>query len=158
MVNFTIWIPDCSHSPVLLNLFLSSNASVRSTVAFPPVRNSDHVVLVSIDFSSYSQHDTLFHHIAYEYSRTDWDGCCDHLRDVPWGISLNLVLLLLLVNFLSEFRLKLMYVSLIKSIRSSLNHLPALQINIIPLPVTMNRKIKKPPVKLHFQQSHQNSK
>ena len=30
---------------------------------------------------------------------------------------------------------------------------PALVINIIPLPVTMNRKIKKPPVKLNFQQS-----
>ena len=25
-----------------------------------------------------------FHHIAYDYSRTDWDGVCDHLRDVPW--------------------------------------------------------------------------
>ena len=29
----------------------------------------------------------------------------------------------------------------------------ALQINVIPLPVTMNRKIKKPPVKLNFWQS-----
>ena len=29
----------------------------------------------------------------------------------------------------------------------------ALQINIIPLPVTMNRKIKKPPLKLNFRQS-----
>ena len=27
---------------------------------------------------------------------------------------------------------------------------PSLQINIIPLLVTMNRKIKKPPVKLNF--------
>ena len=22
--------------------------------------------------------------IAYDYSCTDWDGLCDHLRDVPW--------------------------------------------------------------------------
>ena len=25
-----------------------------------------------------------FHHIAYDYSRADWDGLHDHLRDVPW--------------------------------------------------------------------------
>ena len=23
--------------------------------------------------------------ITYDYSRADWDGLCDHLRDVPWG-------------------------------------------------------------------------
>ena len=22
--------------------------------------------------------------MPYDYSRTDWDGLCDHLRDVPW--------------------------------------------------------------------------
>ena len=38
-------------------------------------------------------------------------------------IYLNLVLLLLLVNFVSGFRLELMYISLIKNIRSSLIHL-----------------------------------
>ena len=27
---------------------------------------------------------TSFHHIAYDYPRADWDGLCDHLRDVPW--------------------------------------------------------------------------
>ena len=25
------------------------------------------------------------HRIAYDYSRADWDGLRDHLRDVPWG-------------------------------------------------------------------------
>ena len=25
-----------------------------------------------------------FHHIAYDYSRADWDGLFDHLRDVTW--------------------------------------------------------------------------
>ena len=30
-----------------------------------------------------SQRDTLFHHIAYDYSCADWDGLCDYLRDVP---------------------------------------------------------------------------
>ena len=37
-----------------------------------------------------------------------------------WRISLNSVLLLLLVNFVSRFRLELMYISLIVSIRSNL--------------------------------------
>ena len=38
----------------------------------------------SIDFLSNSQRDALFHRIAYDYSRADWDGLRDHLRDVPW--------------------------------------------------------------------------
>ena len=86
MVNFPTWIPDCdSHSPALLDLFLSSDASICSTMAFPPLGNSDHVVVsVSIDFPSNSQRDALFHHIAYDYSHADWDSLHDHLRDVPW--------------------------------------------------------------------------
>ena len=46
--------------------------------------NSDHVVSVSIDFPTNSQHDAPFHCISYDYSRADWDGLHDHLRDVPW--------------------------------------------------------------------------
>ena len=71
MVNFPTQIPNCdSHSPALLDFFLSSDASICSTMVFPPLGNSDHVVVsVSIDFPSYSQQDALFH---------------DHLRDVPW--------------------------------------------------------------------------
>ena len=54
-------------------------------MAFPPLGNSDHVVVsVSIDFPSNSQRDAPFHRIAYDNSRTDWDGLCDHLRDVSW--------------------------------------------------------------------------
>ena len=38
-------------SPALLDLFLSSDARICSTMAFPPLGNSDHaVVSVSIDF------------------------------------------------------------------------------------------------------------
>ena len=71
MVKFLTCIPDCdSHIPALLDLILSSDASICSTMAFSPLGNSDHVVVsVSIDFPSYSQQDALFH---------------DHLRDVPW--------------------------------------------------------------------------
>ena len=54
-------------------------------MAFPPLENSDHIVVsVSIDFPSNSQRDAPFHRIAYDYSRADWDGLRDHLRDVPW--------------------------------------------------------------------------
>ena len=56
MVNFPTRIPDCdSHSAALLDLFLSSGASICSTMAFPPLGNSDHVVVsVSIDFPTNS--------------------------------------------------------------------------------------------------------
>ena len=86
MDNFPTRIPHCdSHSPALLDLFLSSDASICSTMAFPPLGNSDHdVVLVSIDFPTNSQQDAPFHRIAYDYSRADWNGLRDHLRDVPW--------------------------------------------------------------------------
>ena len=85
MVNFPTRIPDCdSHSPALLDLFLSSDASFYSIMAFPQSRNSDHFVSVSIDFPSNSQRYAPFHPIAYGYSRADWDGLRDHLRDVPW--------------------------------------------------------------------------
>ena len=86
MVNVPTRIPDCdSHSPALLNLFISSDASICSAMAFPPLENSDHVVVsVSIDFPTNSQRDAPFHHIAYDYSRADWYGLRDHLRDVPW--------------------------------------------------------------------------
>ena len=94
-------IPDCdSHSSALLDLFISSDASICSTKAFPPFRNSDHVVVsVSIDLPSYSQWDVPFQCIAYDYSR--------------------------------EFRLELMYISLIESIRSSLTHLHGLQLLVL---------------------------
>ena len=51
---------------------------------FLTIGNSDHVVVsVSIDFLINLKRDALFHGIAYDYSRADWDGLCDHLKDVP---------------------------------------------------------------------------
>ena len=85
MVNFPTRIPDCdSHNPALLDLFLSSEASICSTMAFSTLGNSNHAfVSISIDFPTSSQRDAPFHRIAYDYSRADWDGLYDHLRDVP---------------------------------------------------------------------------
>ena len=82
MVNFPTCIPDCdSHNSVLLNLFVSSDASICSTMGFPLLGNSDHVFAsVSTDFPSYSKWYVLFHRIAYGYSRVDWDDLHDHLR------------------------------------------------------------------------------
>ena len=86
MVNFPTRITDGDlHSPPSLDSFISSDAIICSTIAFPPLGNSNHVVVsVSIDVPSDSQQDALFHCIAYDYSHADWDGLHDHLRDVPW--------------------------------------------------------------------------
>ena len=44
-----------------------------STVAFLP-----------LTFQQTQKKDTLFHCIAYDYSRANWDGLRDNLRDIPW--------------------------------------------------------------------------
>ena len=65
MVNFD------SNSPVLLDLFLPSDARIF-TVAFCPLGNSDHVVVsVSIDFPSNSKREGLFYRKTYDYSHAD---------------------------------------------------------------------------------------
>ena len=67
-VNFPTWILDCdSHSPALLDLFLSSDASICYTMACRPLGNSDHIfVSVSTDFPTNSQQDAPSHRIAYD--------------------------------------------------------------------------------------------
>ena len=73
MFNFPTRIPDCdSHSPALLGFFLSSDASICSTMAVIPLGNFDHVVVpVYIDFPTHSKQDVLFHRITYDYSCAD---------------------------------------------------------------------------------------
>ena len=106
IVNFPTWIPDCdSHSPAFLDLFLFSDTSILSTMAFPLLENSDHaVVSVFIEFPINSKQDASFHGLA-----------CAIWVMFHGRISLNSVTLLLLVNFVSGFRLELMYISLIIS-------------------------------------------
>ena len=66
MSNFSTWIPDCdSHSPALLDCFLSSGASICSSMAFLPLGFSDHVdVSVFNNFPSDTKHDAPFNRIA----------------------------------------------------------------------------------------------
>ena len=86
MVTFPSQIPDCvSHIPAILDLFISSDASICSAVPLCPLGKPDHVVIsVSIDFPSNLPRGGTFHCIDFDYSHADWDGLCDHLRDIPW--------------------------------------------------------------------------
>ena len=69
-------------SPALLDLFISSNASICSTMASPPLGNSclsfsQQYISVSIDFSSYSRQDAPFHLIIYpmwSFERCSMEG------------------------------------------------------------------------------------
>ena len=85
MVNFPNWIPDCdSHNPAPLDFFLSSDTSICSSMAFPPLGNSDHVAVSdSVDFPINSKQNAPCHRIAYDCSWADWEGLCDHFRDIP---------------------------------------------------------------------------
>ena len=130
MLNFPTQIQNCdSHSSTLLNLFLSSDASICSTLVFPPLENSDHVgVSVSLGFHHF--HNGLIHFIALLMTLLVLIGS---VFVIIWKmfhgrIYLNLTLLLLLVNFVSGFRLEWMYISLIVSIRSSLSHFHGFQL------------------------------
>ena len=97
-------------------------------MAFLPLANSDHVVVsISIDFPINSKQDTLFHCMAYDYSHGDLDGLHDHLRDVPREDIFKLSASVAANEFLSVFRLELMYISLIISIRSNLHHIHGFQ-------------------------------
>ena len=86
MVNFPTWIPSSnSHSPALLDIFISSDISVSSTMVLSPLRKSGHIVAsVSLDFLSNSKRDVLFHLIVYDFFCVHWDSLCDRLRDVSW--------------------------------------------------------------------------
>ena len=57
MVNLPPCVTDCdSHSPALLNLFISSLTRICSTIAFPSLGNANHIfVSVFIDFPTNSK-------------------------------------------------------------------------------------------------------
>ena len=121
------------HSPALLDLFISSDTSICSTMIFPPLGNFDPVVVsVSIDLLSNSQQDALFHRVAYEYSGADWDGLHDHLRDVQWEDVFNVSAFAAASKFWFGCRLELMYIYPIENMRRpSLTHLHGFQLLLL---------------------------
>ena len=121
MVQFPTWIPGCdSHSPALLDLFISSQASICSLYWVILIMLLSHLPLT-------------FHHLQIGMP------CFIELLItilvvfvmLHGRISLSVVLLLLLVNFVSGFRLELMYISLVESTRSSLIHLHGFQLLVL---------------------------
>ena len=114
MVNFPTRIPDCdSLSPALLDLFISSYFLVFVLQWLSLHLESLIIFLSQFPLTFHHTHNRMPHFIEF---RPDWNGLCDRLREVAWKESLNSVLLLLLVNIASGFRLELMYISLIECI------------------------------------------
>ena len=73
------------YSPALLDLFLSSDPSVCTTVALYPLGDSDHIaVSVPIDFPSNSKNP------AFGYSCSDSYNMCNLLRDAPLEDTIKL--------------------------------------------------------------------
>ena len=135
LLTWLIFLLGSSTVIVTVLHFWISFFCICYTMAFPQLGNSDQVVVsVSIDFPSNSQRDAPFHRMAYDYSRADWGGLRDHLRDVPWEDILKLDTSAAAsewVSFVSRFRLELMYVPLIENIRSSLIHLHGFQLLVL---------------------------
>ena len=78
-----LWLIFPLGSVTLLDLFLSFDPRICSTVAFTSSGNSDYVVfLVSIDFPSKWIKGTPFHHADFHYYYADWDGLHDNSRDI----------------------------------------------------------------------------
>ena len=134
-LTFLLGSQDCdSHSPALLDLFLFSDASICSTMAFPPLGNSDHIVVwVSIDFPSNPQQDASFHCIAYDYSCADWDGLHDHFRDVPLEDIFKLgASAAAACRFYEWVQVGIdIYISIIDNIRSSLINLRSFRLLVL---------------------------
>ena len=86
MVEFPTRTPDSvAQRPSLLDLFLTSSPDSCSVKPMPALGNSDHcVVAVTIDFVTQNVKDAPFHRKVHDYTRADWDGFRDHLRDIPW--------------------------------------------------------------------------
>ena len=103
-------------------------------MVFPPLGNSDHVVIsVSIDFPINSKQDTLFHCVVYDYSRADWDGLRDHLRDVPWEDIFKLSASAAASEFCEWVQVGIDVCIPHLSIRSNLTHLHGFQ-QVVQLP------------------------
>ena len=110
-------------------MIITSDAGICSTMAFAPLGNSDHVVVsVSIVFLSNSQWDALFYRITYDYSCADWDGLCDHLRNVPWEDIFQLSASAVGCEFCEWVQVGIDVYIRIVTIRSNLTHVYGFQL------------------------------
>ena len=74
MANVLTWIPGCDpHSPAPMDLFISFDASICSTLAFPPLGNSDHVFVSIFHWLSFGTQNAMSFFIptAYDDARAD---------------------------------------------------------------------------------------
>ena len=129
IINFPTRIHDCdSHKPTLLDLLISSDTSICSTMAFPTLANYDHVLVsVFTDFPINSKRDPPFHCRDDNYSCGDWDGLCNHIRDVPWEDIFKLSASAAASEFCEWVQAGIHVYILIISIRSNLTHLHRFQ-------------------------------
>ena len=134
MANFPTQILDCdSHSPALLNLFLSSDTLVfvLQWLSFD----------WEISIMLLSQFPLIFHHIyngmpCFITLHMTILVLIGMVFVIIWEIIhgkilLNSVLLLLLVKFVSGYRLELMCISLFEIVRSNLTHLHGFQLLVL---------------------------
>ena len=133
MVNFHTRISVCdSHSPALLDLYLSSDARICSTMTFSPLG-----ILMWLSHFPMTFHQTqyiMIHFITKLMTILELIGMVVIIWEMLcWRISLNSMLVLLLVNFASGFRLELMYISFIVNIKSNLTHLHGFQLLVLLL-------------------------
>ena len=71
---------------IIIYIFLTYSFVLILTLAsHPPLGESDHMVVsVDVKFVVKSTNEHPYHRTVYSYSKADWDGLRDHLRDVPW--------------------------------------------------------------------------
>ena len=130
MGNFPTQIPDCdSHSAALLDFFLSSDTSICSIMAFPPLRKFWSCCCLSFHWLSiiFTTRCPVSSHCLWLFlCLLGWSILVFH-----GSISLNSMLLLLLVNFVSGFRQELMFISLTITIRSDLTYPHGFQLLVL---------------------------
>ena len=108
MVNFPTRIPHSDyHSHALLDFFLSSYASICSTMVFPPLRNFNHVVVsVSIDFLSNSKVNVFRLKLMYKFLIVSVTSSLTHLHG--FQLLMSLPQLIEISFFVSSNKIKLL--------------------------------------------------
>ena len=121
IVNCPTRIPTCdSYCPALLDMFISSDSSICSTVAFLSLGKSDHVFVSAFVF--FPSKCRKWYHFLLTILVLIGMVFVINQKMFLESLSLIMLLLQLLLNFVSGSRLELMYISLIINIRLNLIH------------------------------------